>query len=136
MPAQPLPPAGQTGQQQTGILQAWKFKADMARQKNIELFMEKSGDLANTTDVHRALRSGLHSMREFGFACGPLISLLDEASRLSPDGEGKSRKEALQLLEESPLIIPGVGSTGIRQTEELGRLGHFKRAIFGNPQEG
>jgi len=135
MPAQPLPPAGPTGQQQTGTLQAWQFKADMARQKNIEFFMGKSGDLANTTDVHRALRSGLHAMRESGFACGPLISLLDEASRLSPDAQERSRKEALQLLEESPIIIPGVGSTGIRPTEELGRIGHFKRAIFGNPQE-
>lgn len=119
-----------------GVIEVAKYRADMARMKAIELFLNRSGDLANTTEVHRALRSGLFSMHEAGLDCRPLITLLDEASRISPDKDGKSRKEALQLLEESPLIIPGVGATGIHPPEEeLGRLGHLKRTIMGNPQE-
>jgi hypothetical protein len=138
MPARPVSPTVETQQQTNrtgGFLEAWRYKADMARSKAVEIFLNRSGDLANTTEVHRALRSGFYAMHEAGLDCSPLITLLDEASRLSPDKDGKSRKEALQLLEESPLIIPGVGATGIHAPdEEVGRAGHLKRAIFGNPQ--
>jgi hypothetical protein len=136
MAARPLPPTGTESGKPPGTLQAWQFKADMARSKSIDFFMRHSGDLAHTTEIHRALRSGLFAMQESGFDCGPLLTLLDEASRLSPDQEGKSRKEILQLLEESPLIIPGVGATGIRQPDEIGRIEHAKRMIFGEPKGG
>jgi hypothetical protein len=136
MPPRPVSPTTDTQQIRSGgVIEAWKFKADMARSRAVEIFLNRSGDLANTNDVHRALRSGFYAMHEAGLDCGPLITLLDEASRLSPDKEGKSRKEALQLLEESPLIIPGVGATGIHAPEEeVGRLQHLKRSILGNPK--
>lgn len=136
MAARPASPssAGEP-QKAEGNLKAWQFKADLARIEVIERFLDKSGDLANTTDVHRALRSGLMGMDESGFDCGPMVALLDEASRLSPDKDGKSRKEALQLLEESPIIIPGIGATGLHgPTEEIGRIEHLKRVFLGNPQ--
>ena len=137
MAARPVSPTVENPQVGTGnIIEVSKYRADMARMKSIELFLNRSGDLANTNDIHRALRSGLYAMHESGLDCSPLITLLDEASRLSPDTEGKSRKEALQLLEESPLIIPGVGATGIHAPEEeLGRIGHLKRTIFGEPKQ-
>jgi hypothetical protein len=107
----------------------------MAKWKLAELFFGKSGDLANTTKLHRAMRSGLYSMHKSGFDSGPLIALLDEASRLSPDDNGQSRKQILQLMEDSPVIIPGVGSS-YREPEETGRIEHVKRAIFGDPKGG
>ncbi len=135
MAARPASPSAEPQKTGGGVLQAWQLKADLARFKVIERFLDKSGDLANTTDIHRTLRSGLIGMQESGFDCGPMIALLDEASRLSPDKEGKSRKEALQLLEESPIIIPGIGATGLHgPTEEVGRIEHLKRVFLGNPQ--
>jgi hypothetical protein len=107
----------------------------MARWKTIEFFLGKSGDLANTTKLHRAMRSGLKAMHDSGFDSGPLIVLLDEASRLSPDENGQSRKQALQIMEDAPVIIPGVGST-YRDQEPPGRIEHLKRAIFGEPKGG
>jgi hypothetical protein len=110
-----------------------RYKADMARQKNIEYFLAKSGDLANTEPIHRALRAGCVALHAGGLDCSPIIAVLDEASRLSPDQDGKSRKEGLQLLEDSPVIIPGVGASGLRPVEEVGRIEHLKRMVFGNP---
>ena len=137
MAARPVSPTAETPQQTrtAGIVEAWRYKADMARSKAVEVFLNRSGDLANTTEVHRALRSSFYAMHQAGLDCSPMIKLLDEVSRLSPDKEGKSRKEALQLLEESPVIIPGVGATGLHSTEDVvGRFGHLKRAIFGEPK--
>jgi hypothetical protein len=119
------------------VLEAWRYKADLARFRVVEMFLDRSGDLANTTDVHRIMRSGLIGMQESGFDAGPMLALLDEGSRLSPDKDGKSRKEVLQLLEESPIIIPGIGATGLHAPiEEIGRFEHLKRMVLGNPAGG
>lgn len=123
------------GNSSSGIIEAWRYKADMARWRVVEFFLGKSGDLANTTKLHRAMRSGLYAMHQSGFDSGPLIALLDEASRLSPDENGQSRKQALQLMEESPIVIPGVGSS-YREPEQTGRVEHLKRAVMGEPKGG
>lgn len=136
MPARPdSPGGGEVSGPQSRTIEAWRYKADMARWKAVEFFFGKSGDLANTTKLHRAMRSGLKTMHESGMDCGPLIVLLDEVSRLSPDENGQSRKQALQIMEDTPVIIPGVGST-YRDQEQLGRIDHLKRAIFGEPRGG
>lgn len=136
MPPRPDSPGGnEASGGSSRIIEAWRYKADMARWKTIEFFLGKSGDLANTTKLHRAMRSGLKAMHDSGFDSGPLIVLLDEASRLSPDENGQSRKQALQIMEDAPVIIPGVGST-YRDQEPPGRIEHLKRAIFGEPKGG
>ena len=135
MPPRPDSPGGAVIRESGGIIEAWRYKADMARWKIVEFFLGKSGDLANTTRLHRAMRSGLFAMHRSGFDSGPLITLLDEASRLSPDENGQSRKQAIQIMEESPIIIPGVGSTH-HEPEETGRVEHLKRAVFSEPKGG
>ena len=105
-----------------------RYKAEMAREENKKYFLQHSGDLSNTNDVHRAMRSVLHAMHEAGMDCGSGIILLDEKSRLDPDKNGTSRKEAMQLLEEGAVIIPGVGSFGMHQPEP--EPGWFERHVW------
>ena len=68
-----------------------RYKAEMAREENKKYFLQHSGDLSNTNDVHRAMRSVLHAMHEAGMDCGSGIILLDEKSRLDPDKNGPAR---------------------------------------------
>jgi hypothetical protein len=118
MPArQPTTPVKEVQGPVGSGIEPWRYKSDMAREKNKEYFLKHSGDLSNTNDTHRALRSGLHAMHAAGLDCGYGITLLDEKSRLQPDKDGASRTEAMQLMEEGAVIIPGVGSFGGHQPE-------------------
>jgi len=134
-PATPATPSEKVTSLTVQGIEAWRYKSDMAREKNKEYFLRHSGDLSNTNDVHRAMRSGLHAMRKVGFDCKAVIDLLDEKSRLQPDKDGESRKEAMQLMEEGAVIIPGVGSFGGHTPEpEPGWFERQKRRVFGEPK--
>jgi hypothetical protein len=138
MAARPLTPAA-PGEIHTGLsvpgIEAWRYKSDMYREKNKEYFLKHSGDLSNTNDVHRAMRSGLLAMHNKGLNCKSVIDLLDEKSRLQPDKDGESRKEAMQLMEEGAVIIPGVGSFGGRAPElEPGWFTRQWRKVWGEPK--
>lgn len=112
-----------------------RYKAEMARESNKRYFLEHSGDLANTTEIHRLMRPVLYAMHDGGLDCGLGLTLLDETSRLSPDKDGVSRKEAMQLMEEGAVIIPGVGTFGGRQPEpEPSWFQRQKQRIFGGPK--
>jgi hypothetical protein len=113
-----------------------EIRADMAREKNIETFLGKSGSLAETSDEFQVTRSGLGAIQDYGIDISPILDVFDTVEVMSPDKRRLSRKEALQLLAPAPIIIPGVGTLPAVPKEVIGRFEHAKRMVFGEPAGG
>jgi|GEM_PF-4118939 hypothetical protein len=108
----------------------------MARQKNIEGILNKSGHLSDVSEIHMSLRSEFETLQQFGIDVSPYLCAMDTLEKMSPDKRRLSKKEALQLVQDTPVLIPSVGTLPMIPHEDIGRIAHMKRAIFGEPRKG
>lgn len=89
------------------------WNADLAHDKNVKEFMRHSGEFAITTNEFQALHGLMDGYIALGFNLSPVIKVFDSYERRTPDRNGGSRRDGLQLLTpKSNIIVPGLGQFG------------------------
>lgn len=95
------------------------WNADLAHDKNVKEFMRKSGEFAITGNDFQALHGELDGLCALGLNMDPIRTVFDSYERRTPDRNGGSRRDGLQLLTpKSNIIVPGLGNFGTAGAED------------------
>jgi hypothetical protein len=112
-----------------------ELNPDLAHDKNLKEFMAHSGELAVTNNEFHAFYGIFEGLKKAGFDTTVLVNTFDGYQRLTPDLDGGSRRDILQLLAQPKLLVPGVGSFNPQEQEDKkGILTRIKEKLTGNKQ--
>lgn len=84
-----------------------EYDAELAKYKAISLFIEKSGDLSDVTDIFHGYQAKLTALNATGYDCSLRLRMYREYKRTSPDHLRMSRNEITRLLTQPKVIVHG-----------------------------
>jgi hypothetical protein len=83
----------------------------LGRNKNIEHVLKEMSGMGGNTPIEfhdtYAIYKGLESL---GLDVSAEITILEQKARISGDEGGKNKLQAVQLLEDKPVLFPGAGT--------------------------
>jgi hypothetical protein len=109
--------------------QPWEYDPELAKYNAIRAFIEKSGDLSDTTDMFKGYEAQWQALNETqGYNCSLRLAMYKKFRRTSPDHLRMSRNEIVRLLTQPKVVVHG--SDFIRDdTEEPGFLSNVATGI-------
>lgn len=103
----PEVPGSHTGK--TGVSrEPYEYEAELAKYKAIVDFVNRSGDLSDTTDLFKGFEAKWIAFnRKTGYDCSLRLAMYREFKKTSPDRGRMSRSEIVRLLSQPKVVVHG-----------------------------
>jgi hypothetical protein len=102
IPAEVVPEPGKSARQ------PWEYDPELAKYNAILKFIEKSGDLSDTTDMFKGYEAQWIAFNKvMGYDCSLRLAMYRNFRRTSPDHLRMSRNEIVRLLTQPKIVVHG-----------------------------